>query len=92
MYQIKPYSFIQADKIGVIIAPSNNKKYKIDIYDKHGNLITQIGATGYSDFPTYVLSHGIEYANDRRRLYKIRHQSDRNKLYSRGWFSDQILW
>ena len=92
MYNILPYSFLQAEKIGVIIKPSNNKKYKIDIYDKNGNFITNIGSSGYNDYPTYILSHGLDYANNRRRLYKIRHQKDRTVLYSRGCFADNILW
>jgi len=29
---------------------------------------------------------------NRRRLYKLRHQKDRMKKGSAGWFADKILW
>jgi hypothetical protein len=92
MYKISTYSFAQAKKIGVIISSSKNKKYKIDVFHKDGDYITSIGATGYSDYPTYMKTHGKKYADNRRRLYKIRHNNDRNVLHSRGWYSDHILW
>jgi hypothetical protein len=31
-------------------------------------------------------------ANERRKLYKIRHSKDRKRLYSNGWYADQLLW
>jgi hypothetical protein len=92
MYKITDYSYDKAKKVGVVIAPSKNKKYKIDIFNKKGEYITSIGAIGYSDYPTYMKTHGKEYADNRRRLYKIRHDKDRSVLRSRGWYSDQILW
>lgn len=92
MYKISTYSFDQARKIGVIIEPSKNKKYKIDVFNKKGDYITSIGAIGYSDYPTYMKTHGKEYADNRRRLYKIRHNHDRSVYHSRGWYSDHLLW
>ena len=92
MYKISSYSFAQAKKLGVIISPSKNKKYKIDVFHKDGDYITSIGAAGYSDYPTYLKTHGKEYANNRRRLYKIRHNNDRSVLHSRGRYSDHLLW
>lgn len=92
MYKIKDYSFDKASSIGVYIAPSKNKKYKIDVFDKDGDYIASIGAMNYSDYPTYMITHGKEYADNRRRLYKLRHEKDRNVKYSRGWYSDNILW
>ena len=67
-------------------------KYKIDIFTKEGEYIASIGASGFSDYPHYIQERGQEYADNRRRLYKIRHQKDRSKIGSRGWFSDQIFW
>jgi len=92
MYTILPYSFRQAKRLGVVIQPSHYKKYKIDVFTKEGEYIASIGASGFSDYPHYIQERGQEYADNRRRLYKIRHQKDRSKIGSRGWFSDNIFW
>jgi len=90
-YKIKPYSFKQAKKLGVEIEPSDNPKYKIDVY-KGDDYITSIGAIGYSDFPTFTQDEGIEYAKKRRDLYHIRHKKDMSKVGSRGYYAGKILW
>jgi hypothetical protein len=92
LYDIKPYSYKQAEKLGVKIAPSTNPKKKIDVFDYNKQFILSIGAKGYKDYPTYLLEKGKEYADERRRLYKIRHNKDRNKEGSAGYYADQILW
>jgi len=91
MYIIKKYSYDQAKKLNVIIQPSNKKNKKIDIFNKDGQYITSIGNLFYDDYPTY-LQIDKKLAEDRRRLYKIRHEKDRKIKYSKGWFSDKILW
>jgi hypothetical protein len=91
-YEIQPYSFKQAKKLGVKIKPSTNPKKKIDVFDWNNQFICSIGAKGYSDFPTYIKEKGKEYADERRRLYKIRHNKDRVKEGSPGYYSDNILW
>jgi hypothetical protein len=91
-YEIKPYSYKQAKRLGVKIEPSKNPKKKIDVFDWNKQFICSIGAKGYSDYPTYLVEKGKEYADNRRRLYKIRHNKDRSKLGSPGYYSDQILW
>lgn len=90
-YEIKEYSKIKASKLGVDIKPSKSKGKKIDVF-KEGKKITSIGATGYKDYPTYVNEKGKAYADERRKLYKERHQKDRTKYGSRGWYADKILW
>ena len=92
MYNITDYSKHQAEKLGVYITPSKNPKFKIDVYNGDKDYITSIGSPNYSDYPTYIKTHGKEYADERRRLYKLRHNKDRHIQYSRGWFSDNILW
>jgi hypothetical protein len=91
-YEIKPYSFKQADKLGVKIKPSTNPKKKIDVFDYNNQYILSIGARGYGDFPTYLEEKGKTYADERRRLYKIRHNKDRMKEGSAGYYADQLLW
>jgi hypothetical protein len=72
MYTILPYTFAAAKKIGVTVKPSTVKGKKIDVF-KDGAKIASIGALGYLDYPHYVKEKGKAYADERRRLYHIRH-------------------
>lgn len=91
MYEITSYSREQANKLGVVIKPSTNKKKKIDVF-KDGKKIASIGAIGYGDFGVFLKEKGKDYADKRRELYKKRHEKDRHKIGSNGWWSDKILW
>jgi hypothetical protein len=91
MYHITDYTYKQAKKLGVEIKPSKNKKKKIDVL-KNGKKISSVGATGYKDYPTYINENGLAYANERRKLYKIRHSEDRLKTGSNGYYADKLLW
>ena len=54
--------------------------------------IASIGAYGYPDYPTYMKIEGKEYADERRRLYKIRHQKTRTKKDSASYWVSKLLW
>lgn len=91
-YHIFPYTKRRARELGVVVKPSKNPKFKIDI-----NGIISCGAPKYADYPTYMdmEKKGLVpkgYATKRRRLYKRRHERDRHKRGSRGWYADQLLW
>jgi hypothetical protein len=88
MYQITPYTFQRAREIGVEVRPSTNPNKKIDVY-KDGKKIASIGDPNYLDFPTYTKEKGQAYANERRRLYHIRHAKDKN---IEGVLSKALLW
>jgi len=90
MYSITDYSYQQAKKLGVEIKPSTNKNKKIDVF-KNGEKISSIGAKGYKDYPNY-LKIDKSLAEERRKLYKIRHEKDRKIKGSAGFFADKILW
>lgn len=92
MYNITPYSYSKAKQLGVQIKPSVNPKYKLDVFDSKNQFITSVGAYGYKDYPTYILEKGLDYANERRRLYRIRHEKDRKKVGTRGYYADKLLW
>lgn len=92
MYKIKDYSYNQAKKLNVKIKPSKKNNYKIDVLDNKNNYITSIGHKDYSDYPTYILEKGKQYADERRKLYKKRHEDDRKVKKSRGYYADKILW
>jgi hypothetical protein len=90
-YKILPYSFQQAEKLGVKIKPSQKKDKKIDVF-KNNKLVTSIGAKNYKDFPTYTKEKGKEFADERRRLYKLRHKKNSSVVGSAGYYADKILW
>jgi len=79
MYNITEYTKQKAKQAGVIVKPSINPKKKLDIFDKAGNKLASVGAAGYMDYPNYIKSKGLKYANERRRLYLIRHSKDPEK-------------
>jgi hypothetical protein len=91
MYKIKQYSYEQAKKLNVSIKPSTKKDKKIDVF-KNGHLIASVGKIGYFDFPTYIKEKGLKIATEKRKLYKLRHNKDRNKINSNGFYADKILW
>jgi len=89
-YRIKPYSIRQANKIGVRIRPSTRTGKKIDVF-KNGVKVASIGQRGFLDYPTYIEKYGLDIANQRRRLYHIRHQ--KNKIPGTpGYYAAKILW
>lgn len=90
MYNIKDYSFKQAERLNVDIKPSINRKKKIDVF-KNGQKIASIGAIGYGDYPTY-LQTDKKLAETKRKSYKARHQKDRLVKGSAGFYADNILW
>ncbi len=89
-YRVKPYTTSQAKKYGLIVKPSKVKGKKIDVY-KNGKKIGSVGAIGYSDYPTYMETHSLAYAERRRKLYKQRHEKTRHKKYSNSWLADKLL-
>lgn len=90
-YTITQYTKDRAKALGVEVKNSTVKGKKIDVF-KDGKKIASVGAIGYGDFPTFTKEKGAEYANKRRRLYKIRHQKTRTKVGSRSYWADKLLW
>ncbi len=96
MYRISRYSYARAKALGVQIKPSTRKGKKIDVF-KGGKKVASIGAYGMKDFPSYKALEADGRvpkgtANKRRAAYKARHQKDRTKMGSAGYYADQILW
>ena len=91
MYTITEYSRDQAKKLGVTIKPSTNKGKKLDVF-KDGKKLASIGALGMSDYPTYMKTKGQAYADERRRLYRIRHGKTMDKVGSPSYYAAAILW
>ena len=91
MYEITDYTFKRAKELNIIVKPSINPKYKIDVFNTDGKYLFSGGATGYSDFPTYMKTN-LKIAEERRRLYHIRHKKDIEHPYTKGWFISKLLW
>ena len=90
-YKIKLRSYKKAKQLGLIIRPSLKKNKKIDVFDKNNNFITSIGATGYKDYPSYLLTDP-KLAEQKKINYKKRHEKYRNKIGTPSYYADQILW
>ena len=90
MYEILPYSYSQAMKLGVTIKPSSRKGKKIDVF-KDNKYVCSIGSLKMMDFPHYIKEKGIQYAEFRRSLYHLRHKKD-NVVNTAGWYALNILW
>lgn len=102
MYDIKQATKRRAKELGIKIFPSDNPKKKIEIYDWNGNFITYIGDAKYKDYHIYLemekrgeVPKG--YANERRRLYHLRHSKEPAKLGdeylgSAAYYAKELLW
>jgi hypothetical protein len=102
VYKILPATYKRAKKLGIQIFPSDKKSKKIEVYDFNGVFITYIGDAKYLDFHYYtemerqgLLPKG--YANDRKRLYAIRHRREPEKLGdeylgSAAYYAKELLW
>jgi hypothetical protein len=90
-YKPTKRQLLNAQKLGVMIAPSSNLRKKLDVY-RNGKKISEIGATGYLDYDGYIRTEGLKVANERRRLYKLRHEKDRHRKGTAGYYADKILW
>jgi hypothetical protein len=87
---ITDYTRNQAKKFGVIVKVSKNPSKKLDVF-KDGVKIASIGQRGAKDYGIYLIEKGEKYANERRRLYRIRHQSDISKG-GNGLWALRLLW
>jgi hypothetical protein len=90
-YRITKYTRDQAAKYGLTVKPSKVKGKKIDVF-KNGQKVASVGAIGYGDYPTFIRTKGLAYAKKRRAAYKKRHQKNRTKRNTNGWYADKLLW
>lgn len=91
-YNITSYTKQRANELGLKVSKSDNPKYKIKVSDSSGKFLFNGGDANYSDYSTYLRTHGKEYADERRRLYRARHQKEINKPNTRGSIVAQLLW
>lgn len=98
-YTITNYTRRQAKRLGVVVKRSTNPAKKLDVYKPCRNKtrkcmkkIASVGATGYGDYPTFMKKEGKKSADEHRRRYKIRHEKDRHRVGTRGYYADKLLW
>jgi hypothetical protein len=75
MYDIAKQTYKIAKQYGLEIESSSRKNKKIDVY-KDGRYLTSVGDIRYKDFNMYLKENGKAFAEERRRLYYIRHKKD----------------
>ena len=75
MYVISKQTYKIAKQYGLEIEPSTRKNKKLDVYKK-GEFIASVGDIRYKDFNIYLKENGKAFAEERRRLYYIRHKGD----------------
>lgn len=90
-YTIDPQAFKNAERIGVEIKKSTQKNKKLDVF-KDGVKVATIGDTRYNDYRSYIKRDGKAFADERRRLYKIRHEKTRKEKGTPSYYADKILW
>ena len=90
-YRISRGTRRKAKALGVVVRRSKNKKKKIDVF-RAGKKVASVGAIGYKDYWTLLREEGVTVARERRRLYKKRHQKNRQVKGSNGYWADQLLW
>ena len=90
MYHITDYTYERAKEINVIVQPSKRKHKKIDVYNMQGQYITSIGYLSMSDYPTYIKSHGLDYANERRKRFYQRFNDI--QINTPMWYAAFLLW
>ena len=90
-YKITPYTFNKAKELGLTVEVSKFPLKKIDVY-KNNIFLGSIGDSRYQDYPNYILTYNLEYANKRRNLYINRHKQNADVKYSKQWLSLNLLW
>jgi hypothetical protein len=90
-YTITAYTRAKARHLGVTVKRSKNPKKKLDVF-KQGKKIASVGATGYGDYPTFMRKEGKTSANKHRKRYKTRHEKDRHRRGTAGYYADKLLW
>jgi hypothetical protein len=89
MYLITDHTKRQARRLGVEVRPSKREGKKIDVL-RGGLYINSIGAKDYGDFGSFLRTEGKEYANERRRLYHLRHKD--GPVDSPAYLAKRLLW
>jgi hypothetical protein len=100
MYTITDYTKKRADDLGVSVTVSNRKGKKIEVIDPETlETLAHVGAIGYGDYPTYIKTHGKEFADKKRKAFRARTASmpmwrilRNKKVRSPAYWARELLW
>lgn len=85
----------RAKTLGITVKQSRNKEKKLDAY-KDNVFQASFGASSYNDYHTWKKTKGEAYANERRRLYHLRHKNEgpkiKNGKLTASYLAKAILW
>lgn len=84
----------RAKSIGVEVKSSTDPSKKLDVY-QNGKLIARIGQADAMDYLLYKASKGKAYADNRRKLYYIRHPYNAKQIsgvYTADYLAKALLW
>ena len=87
MYEITPHTRKMARELNVEIEPSTRKNKKLKVI--YNGDTYHIGDSRYSDYGQYLLTHGREFADNRRVAYYNRHSKDKGIIGRLAMF---LLW
>jgi hypothetical protein len=73
MYHISQYTYERAFANGIYVYPSENRRWKIEVYDGEGLFLCYCGNTRLKDYPTYLEEKGLYAACRKRHLWFRRH-------------------
>ena len=90
MYKISQRQHKLAKALNVVLKPSKRLNKKIGIYTPQGKKLYDIGDLRYLDYSQYLSKYGKAFANERKRLYWLRHKNDVNS--GAGFYAARILW
>ena len=76
----------------MIIIQSKNKGKKIDVYTINNDFLHSIGDIRYNDYPNYCIIYNKQYADERKRLYHIRHKKGIDIVNTKQYLSANLLW
>lgn len=89
---ISDYTKRKAKLLNVIVKESSIGNFKLDVFDATGTkLLCSIGHRSYKDYPTYLAEKGKEYADNRRRLFLLRHPPSKEESIKQ-YYGRMLLW
>lgn len=73
MYKITDYTLNKARQLGLTVIPSKKANKKIDVFrgDKY---LASVGHSSYKDYGMYLQEGDKKQAEERKRLYHLRHK------------------
>jgi len=98
-YILSDYTINKANEYGLLIYPSDNPKYKLDIHDPIScKLLMRIGINGDVDYPFYLECVKtnlitLECAKKERENYLKQHDTrEANIKGTSKWYINKLLW